>query len=202
MEKLTEHQEKALKVIRRSLHQRGYPPSVRELCDLLGLKSTATVHTYLRTLERKGYIKRTPFRSRALELVENADAGSDAVMVPVIGKVRAGVPILAVENVEDIVPLPRSFVRSERAFLLKVEGDSMVEAGIQDGDYVLVRQQDTADDGDIVVALLEDEATVKVFYRDWDAIRLEPRNPNFEPIIAKDVKILGKVIGLYRSIAP
>ncbi|HHY34051.1 MAG TPA: transcriptional repressor LexA [Firmicutes bacterium] len=201
MEKLTKHQENALKVIQRSIQQRGYPPSVRELCDLLGLKSTATVHTYLRTLERKGYIKRTPFRSRALEVVENSDAGSDAVMVPIVGRVRAGVPILAIENVEDIVPLPRSFVRSERAFLLKVEGDSMVEAGIQDGDYVLVRQQDTADDGDIVVALLEDEATVKVFYRDRDAVRLEPRNPDFEPIVAKDVKILGKVIGLYRSIA-
>lgn len=201
MEKLTKQQERALKVIRRTIQQRGYPPSVRELCDLLGLKSTATAHTYLRTLERKGYIKRAPFRSRALEVVEKADEGSDAVMVPVVGRVRAGVPILAVENIEDIVPLPRSFVRSERAFLLKVEGDSMVEAGIQDGDYVLVRQQDTADDGDIVVALLEDEATVKVFYRDREGVRLEPRNPNFEPIIAKDVKILGKVIGLYRSIA-
>ncbi|MBE3520331.1 MAG: transcriptional repressor LexA [Firmicutes bacterium] len=201
MEKLTKHQEKALRIIQSSIQQRGYPPSVRELCDLLGLKSTATVHTYLRTLERKGYIKRTPFRSRALEVVEKADTGSDAVMVPIVGRVRAGVPILAIENIEDIVPLPKSFVRSERAFLLKVEGDSMVEAGIQDGDYVLVRQQDTAEDGDIVVALLEDEATVKVFYRDRDAVRLEPRNPNFEPIVAKDVKILGKVIGLYRSIA-
>lgn len=202
MDKLTEHQEKALRVIKKSLRERGYPPSVRELCELLGLRSTATAHTYLRTLERKGYIKRTPLRSRALELVDEIEDASGAIMVPVIGRVRAGVPVLAVENIEDMVPLPRSFVRSERAFLLRVEGDSMIGAGIQDGDYVLVRQQETADDGDIVVALLEDEATVKVFYRDKEAVRLEPRNPAFRPIVSRDVKVLGKVIGLYRSISP
>jgi len=201
MEKLTARQARVLEAIRESIKETGYPPSVRELGEKLGLKSTATVHNHLRTLERKGYLKRAAQKSRAYNLVDGFKMKEPGpiVMVPLVGKVRAGTPILAVENVEDMMPFPRSFVKTDNVFLLQVEGDSMVGAGILQGDYVLVRQQDTAEDGDIVVALLDDEATVKRFYKEKDAIRLQPENPQVRPIISKDVRILGKVIGLYRS---
>jgi len=199
--KLTDQQSKVLEVIRESIRETGYPPSVRELGERLGLKSTATVHTHLRNLERKGFLKRVAQKSRAFNVVEpDADKAGPIVMVPLIGMVTAGTPVLAAQNIEDMLPFPRDFVKTENVFLLRVQGDSMVEAGIYDGDFVLVRQQESADNGDIVVALLGDEATVKAFYKEKDAIRLQPRNPRLSPIVARDVKVLGKVVGLYRSV--
>ncbi len=200
MEKLTVQQARVLKAIKQYIHETGYPPSVRELGKRLGLKSTATVHSHLRTLERKRYLQRTAQKSRAFTVVENdkQNKESSPVMVPIVGTVRAGVPVLAVENIDEFVPLPRSFVKGENVFLLQVEGDSMVGAGILAGDLVLVRQQDTADNGDIVVALIDDEATVKTFFKEDETIRLQPQNPNLSPIISKDVRVIGKVVGLYR----
>ena len=202
MANLTEQQARVLEVIRESIREHGYPPSVRELGEKLGLKSTATVHTHLRNLERKGFLKRTAQKSRAYNLTTAPDAreAGPVVMVPLVGMVRAGTPVLAVENIEDMVPFPRSFVRSENVFLLRVQGDSMIEAGIFDGDYVLVRQQEYAENGDIVVALLGDEATVKVFYKEKDGVSLQPRNSRLAPIVTRDVRIIGKVVGLYRSL--
>lgn len=199
---LTTQQARVLEVIRQSIREIGYPPSVRELGEKLGLKSTATVHTHLRNLERKGYLTRVAQKSRAFNVTDSftGKEPGPVVMVPLVGTVRAGMPVLAVENIEDIVPFPRSFVRSENVFLLQVHGDSMVDAGILDGDYVLVRQQDTADNGDIVVALLGDEATVKTFYRERDTVRLQPQNPRMDAIVSRNVRVLGKVVGLYRSV--
>ena len=201
MEELTFQQARVLEVICDYIREKGYPPSVRELGERLGLKSTATVHSHLRTLERKGYLERTAQKSRAFNVVEGIEdeAHSQSVMVPIVGTVTAGVPILAVENIEEMVPLPRSFVKSENVFMLKVQGDSMIGAGIYDGDLVLVKQQESADNGDIVVALLDDEATVKTFYKNEESVTLLPANPNYEPIVSSDVHILGKVLGLYRS---
>ncbi len=202
MSSLTEQQAKVLEVIRESIREHGYPPSVRELGEKLGLKSTATVHTHLRNLERKGFLRRAAQKSRAFNVTDSSPgvSGGPVVMVPLVGMVRAGTPVLAVENIEDMVPFPRSFVKSENVFLLKVQGDSMIDAGILDGDYVLVRQQEHADNGDIVVALLGDEATVKSFYREKDAVRLQPRNPRLAPIVSRDVRVIGKVVGLYRDV--
>jgi len=199
MEKLTPQQTRVLEVIRQSIRETGYPPSVRELGQRLGLKSTATVHSHLRTLERKGYLRRAAQKSRAFNVVDDGVTESPTILVPLVGTVRAGVPILAAENIEELIPFPRSLVKGDDVFLLEVEGQSMIGAGILDGDYVLVRQQDSAENGDIVVALLEDEATVKRFYKEKDAVRLQPENPEMSPIIAKNVRILGKVIGLYRN---
>lgn len=202
MAELTEQQAKVLEVIRESIRELGYPPSVRELGEKLGLKSTATVHTHLRNLERKGYLKRAAQKSRAFNVTDSFEKSRQGpvILVPLVGMVRAGTPVLAVENIEDMVPFPRSFVKSENVFLLRVQGDSMVDAGIYDGDFVLVRQQEHADNGDIVVALLGDEATVKSFYREKDAVRLQPRNPRLAPIVSRDVRVIGKVVGLYRSV--
>lgn len=201
MSKLTDQQSKVLEVIRESIRETGYPPSVRELGERLGLKSTATVHTHLRNLERKGFLKRVAQKSRAFNVVDEPErTPSSIVMVPLVGMVRAGMPVLAAQNIEDMIPFPRDFVKAENVFLLRVQGDSMIDAGIYEGDYVLVRQQEWADNGDIVVALLGDEATVKVFYREKDAVRLQPRNPKLSPIVARDVRVLGKVVGLYRSV--
>lgn len=202
MLKLTDQQSRVLEVIRESIRETGYPPSVRELGERLGLKSTATVHTHLRNLERKGFLKRVAQKSRAFNVVESAGekVPGPVVMVPLVGMVRAGMPVLAAQNIEDMIPFPRDFVKTENVFLLRVQGDSMIEAGIYDGDFVLVRQQESADNGDIVVALLGDEATVKAFYKEKDAVRLQPRNPRLSPIVARDVKVLGKVVGLYRSV--
>ncbi|MGE5578571.1 MAG: transcriptional repressor LexA [Bacillota bacterium] len=204
MSKLTDQQSKVLEVIRESIRETGYPPSVRELGERLGLKSTATVHTHLRNLERKGFLKRVAQKSRAFNVVEEQPEAGRApgsiVMVPLVGMVRAGMPVLAAQNIEDMVPFPRDFVKAENVFLLRVQGDSMIDAGIFEGDYVLVRQQEWADNGDIVVALLGDEATVKVFYKEKDSVRLQPRNPRLSPIVARDVRVLGKVVGLYRSV--
>ena len=200
MEKLTKQQARVLEIIRKSINLNGYPPSVRELGESLGLRSTATVHSHLRNLERKGYLRKDAQKSRAFHIVEKERKSSDVVMVPIVGTVRAGMPVLAVENIEDVIPFPRALIKNEDVYLLRVEGDSMRDVGIFHGDYVLVRRQDFADNGDVVVALVDDEATVKTFYKHEDHIRLQPENRTMEPIITTSVMILGKVIGLYRGI--
>ena len=189
----------------------GYPPSVREIGKSVGLKSTATVHGYLAKLEEKGYIKKESQKGRTLKLLKGSsgkapvDASKDfysnkeMVEVPVIGKITAGAPILAVENITDTFPIPIDFVGNCESFMLTVRGESMIEAGILDGDYILVKKQNTANNGEIVVALIDDEATVKTFYKEKDHIRLQPENSTMDPIIVPDCKILGKVGGVFRK---
>jgi repressor LexA len=211
---LTERQRTILDVIRSSVTTRGYPPSIREIGDAVGLTSTSSVAHQLRTLERKGYLRRDPNRPRAVD-VRGADdavtpivatdvAGSDALpeptFVPVLGRIAAGGPILAEEAVEDVFPLPRELVGSGSLFLLKVVGDSMVDAAICDGDWVVVRQQNVADNGDIVAAMIDGEATVKTFKRTRGLVWLMPHNPAFDPIPGNDAAVLGKVVTVIRKI--
>ncbi len=210
---LTERQRTILNVIRASVTNRGYPPSIREIGDAVGLTSTSSVAHQLRTLERKGYLRRDPNRPRAVD-VRGADdaatppvtevAGSDALpeptFVPVLGRIAAGGPILAEEAIEDVFPLPRELVGEGTLFLLKVVGDSMVEAAICDGDWVVVRQQNVADNGDIVAAMIDGEATVKTFKRAGGQVWLMPHNPAFDPIPGNDATVLGKVVTVIRKI--
>jgi len=196
-EDLTARQKQILDYIHNFFRERGYPPSVREICAATNLKSTATVHGYLVQLEKKGYIKRDPQKPRAIEIM-NVIANKDLIDVPLIGKVTAGEPILAQENIESVFSLPKEMLPDAEVFMLSVKGDSMINAGIFSGDYVLVQSTNTAENGDIVVALLDDEATIKRFYKETDYIRLQPENPSMAPIIVKDLKILGKVVGLFR----
>lgn len=189
----------------------GYPPSVREIGKAVGLKSTATVHGYLAKLEEKGYIKKESQKGRTLKLLKGSSgkapvdpskdfySNREMVDVPVIGKITAGAPILAVENITDTFPIPLDFVGNCESFMLTVRGESMIEAGILDGDYILVKKQNTANNGEIVVALIDDEATVKTFYKEKDYIRLQPENSTMDPIIVPDCKILGKVGGVFRK---
>ncbi len=197
---LSDKQKKILEFLKEEIKAKGYPPSVREICDAVGLKSTSTVHGYLERLEKKGFIRRDPTKPRAIEILDDTSyiSKKELVHVPIVGRVTAGQPILAVENIEDTFPLPVEYLHNSNVFMLTVKGDSMIEAGILDNDYVIVRQQTVAENGDIVVALIEDEATVKAFYKENDHIRLQPRNSSMEPIIVRDVKILGKVIGVIR----
>ena len=204
MNKLSNRQKAILDYIKQEVRKRGYPPSVREIGEAVGLASSSTVHGHLERLEKKGYIRRDPTKPRAIEIIDGDDFATDFNLsvsrIPLVGKVTAGEPILATENVEDYFPLPSHFADADNTFMLKVKGDSMIEAGILDGDYVIVRVQHTANNGDIVVAMNEDnEATVKTFYREKDHIRLQPENASMEPIILKNVTILGKVIGLFRD---
>lgn len=191
-----------LNFIKSELQKKGYPPSVREIGEAVGLSSSSTVHGHLAHLEEKGYIRRDPTKPRAIEVLDGSSnfVRKEIINVPIVGKVAAGQPILAVENVEDTFPLPVDFVNNDNVFMLSVRGESMINAGILDGDYVLVRQQSHAKNGDIVVALLEDEATVKTFYKEKDYIRLQPENPALDPIYTTDVKVLGKVIGVFRRL--
>ncbi|ADL07939.1 transcriptional repressor LexA [Thermosediminibacter oceani] len=198
-ESLTPRQKQILDYIYDFLNKRGYPPSVREICSATNLKSTATVHSYLVQLEKKGYISRDPQKPRAIVVMDKKTLGKDIVPVPLVGKVTAGQPMLAEENIQGVFSLPKEMVPDSEVFMLKVQGDSMIDAGIFDGDYVIVKVTSTAENGDIVVALLGDEATVKRFFKEKDHIRLQPENQYMEPIIVKDVKILGKVIGLFRK---
>ena len=211
---LTERQRAILQVIRASVTSRGYPPSIREIGDAVGLTSTSSVAHQLRTLERKGYLRRDPNRPRAVDvrgaddavtpLVSTDVAGSDALpeptFVPVLGRIAAGGPILAEEAVEDVFPLPRELVGEGSLFLLKVVGDSMVDAAICDGDWVVVRQQNVADNGDIVAAMIDGEATVKTFKRARGQVWLMPHNPAFDPIPGNDAAVLGKVVTVIRKI--
>ena len=194
-------QKKVYQFIKTYTDEHGYPPSVREICVAVGLKSTSTVHGHINRLKSKGLLKRDPSKPRAIEILdEDNEARQKAMTVPIIGKVTAGQPILAYENVEEYIPLPASFVRDEHSFVLRVSGESMINAGIFDGDFVVVRQQNYADDGEIVVALIEEEATVKRFFLEGKKVRLQPENPTMDPIIVDDVRILGKVTGLFRRV--
>jgi repressor LexA len=196
--KLSARQASILEFIQQKLDERGYPPSVREIGEAVGLKSSSTVHAHLKQLEKKGYIHRDPTKPRAIEIMGNNTA---IVRVPIVGRIAAGEPILAVENIEDTFPLPVSFLNtSKKVFMLAVRGSSMINAGILDGDFIIVRQQNNADDGDIVVALLGEEATVKRFFKEKTGIRLQPENDEMEPILTKDVVVLGKVTGVLRKI--
>lgn len=201
-EYISEKQRQILRFIKNELMNRGYPPSVREICDAVGLKSTSTVHGHLERLEKKGYIRRDPTKPRAIEVLDDTTylSKKELINVPILGRVTAGQPILAVENIEDTFPLPVEFLHNctGDVFMLTVKGDSMIEAGIFDGDYVIVNKQSLAQNGDIVVALIEDEATIKTFFKEEDHVRLQPQNSYMEPIIAKDIGILGKVIGVIR----
>ncbi len=210
--KLTEKQKMILDFISAQLKQKGYPPSVREICTAVGLKSTSTVHGYLERLEKKGLLQKDPSKPRAIKVLSsdsysepNKDNnnsyifGKELVGVPIIGRVTAGQPILAVENIEDTFPLPVEYAHNNTLFALRVIGESMIDAGILDGDLVIVKQQNTANNSDIVVALIEDEATVKRFFKEDGYFRLQPENKFMDPIIVSEVSIIGKVVGVFRT---
>ena len=212
MTDLNKRERAILKFIEKQINEKGYPPSVREIGKAVGLSSTATVHGYLAKLTKKGYIKKEDQKGRTLRVLKGGLAdnekpspkplynGRELVDVPVIGKITAGAPILAVENVTDTFPIPIDFVGNSESFMLTVRGESMIEAGILDGDYILVKRQNSARNGQIVVALIEDEATVKTFYKEKDYIRLQPENSTLDPIIVPDCKILGVVGGVFRKL--
>jgi repressor LexA len=203
-EGLSDKQISILKYIKYELNLKGYPPSIREICKAVGLSSTSSVHSHLNTLEKKGYIKRENNKRRAIELIDVDDIccnmpKKEIVNVPVVGTVAAGQPILAVENIDDTLPISIDFVGNKESYVLKVKGESMIEAGILNGDYVIVNSQNTAENGDIVVALIDDEATVKTFYREKDHIRLQPQNSLMDPILIKEPYILGVVKTVVRK---
>ena len=196
-EQLSDKQQQILEFIKRRILHKGYPPAVREICEAVNLRSTSSVHSHLETLERKGYIHRDPTKPRAIEITDDDFnlARREIINIPVVGTVTAGEPILAVENIEEYFPM----LPNAQTFLLEVKGESMINAGIFDGDMVIVEQQPTADNGDIVVAMIEDSATVKRFYKEDGYYRLQPENDTMDPIIVSEVSIIGKVVGLYRS---
>lgn len=201
---LSEKQARILDFLKQETLKKGYPPSVREICEAVGLKSTSTVHGHLERLEKRGLIRRDPTKPRAIEIVDDDFmlARREMVNVPIIGRVAAGEPIFAQENIEDYFPVPVNFAPNAELFMLEVTGDSMVNVGIYEGDYIMVQKQNTAYNGDTVVALIEDSATVKTFYKEDGYIRLQPENDYMEPIIVHgDLAILGKVVGLYRRFA-
>ena len=198
--KISKKQEEILEYIKSQILERGFPPAVREICEAVNLKSTSSVHSHLETLEKNGYIHRDPTKPRAIEIIDDNFnlTRREVVNVPMIGHVAAGEPILAVENIESYFPIPAEFMPNEQSFILKVKGESMINAGICDGDSVLVKQCNTAKNGDMVVALVDDSATVKTFYKEDGYIRLQPENDNMDPIIVDDCSILGKVFGVFR----
>jgi repressor LexA len=199
---LTRRQRQILDYVIEYTRRRGYPPSVRDIGNALHLTSSSTVHSHLSALEKKGYLRRDPSKPRAIEVLKDPTSlpHKRVVSLPVVGRVTAGAPILAEQNIEDSFTLPEDFVGSGECFMLRVRGDSMVGAGIYDGDYLVVRRQSHAQDGDIVVARIGDEATVKRFYREGDRIRLQPENPTMEPIYTREVVIEGKAVGLVRRL--
>ncbi|GFP75896.1 transcriptional repressor LexA [Clostridium fungisolvens] len=179
---------------------KGYPPSVREICEAVSLKSTSTVHGHLKRLEKKGLIKRDPTKPRALEIAELSTPRKEMIHIPIVGKVTAGEPILATENVEDVFPMPIDYIKHDNElFALRVSGNSMVDVGIEDGDLAIIEQSSHANNGEIVVALIETEATIKRFFKENDHIRLQPENKTMDPIIVDDCAILGRLVGLFRS---
>lgn len=198
--KISAKQQEILDFMKNEILNKGYPPSVREICEAVNLKSTSSVFSHLETLEKNGYIRRDPTKPRAIEIIdENFNlVRREVVNVPIIGSVAAGQPLLAVQNIENYFPIPSEYMPNEDTFMLKVRGESMINAGILDGDTILVRQANTARNGDMVVALVEDSATVKTFYKEADHIRLQPENDNMDPIIVPDCKILGIVFGVFR----
>lgn len=201
--KISQKQSEILEYMKNEILNRGFPPSVREICEAVHLKSTSSVHSHLETLEKNGYIRRDPTKPRAIEIVDDNFnlVRRETVNVPIIGKVSAGQPLLAVENIDGYFPIPSEYMPNNKTFMLIVQGDSMINAGIFNGDYVIVEQQQTAENGQKIVALVEDSATVKTFYKEDGHIRLQPENDTMEPIIVKQdqfFQILGKVIGVFR----
>ena len=192
--KISKKQLEILEYIKSQILERGFPPAVREICEAVNLKSTSSVHSHLETLEKNGYIRRDPTKPRAIEILDDSFnlTRREMVNVPIVGQVAAGEPILAQENIENYFPIPTEFMPNNQTFLLKVKGESMINAGILDGDMVLVEQASTASNGDMVVALIEDGATVKTFYKEEGIFRLQPENDSMEPIIVSEVSILGK----------
>jgi repressor LexA len=203
---LPERQEKILRVIEEAVREQGYPPTVREIGAAVGLCSPASVQSHLASLEAKGYIRRGPSKRRALEVIRPAGgqstrrAGRHSLQIPVVGRIAAGVPLLAEENIEEAITIPTFLGEPQECFALRVTGTSMIKAGILDGDLVVVKRQETADDGDIVVAFLDEEATLKRFFREADTVRLQPENDSMEPIFTRDPRILGKVTGVIRRL--
>ncbi|WP_312201108.1 transcriptional repressor LexA [Anaerospora hongkongensis] len=196
---INNRQKQILKHIKDTLRSKGYPPSVREIGEAVGLSSSSTVHGHLAKLEELGFIKRDPTKPRAIDVLDEAPWRQKSLTpIPLIGKVTAGQPILAIENIEETYPLPTELVGEAETFMLTVQGDSMINAGILDGDLIIVRVQRSANNGDIIVAMIDEEATVKRFYKEHDRIRLQPENSAYEPIFSRDVTILGKVIGVFR----
>ena len=198
--KLTAKQTEILEYLKTETLKKGYPPSVREICEAVHLKSTSSVHAHLNTLEETGFIRRDPSKPRAIEILDDEFSVTrrEMIQIPIVGQVAAGEPLLAAEHITDYFPLPAEFAPNAECFMLRVKGESMINAGIFDGDHVFVRRQETASDGDIVVALIDDSATVKTFFREKDCIRLQPENDTMDPIIVTDVTILGKVFGVIR----
>lgn len=198
--KISDKQKEILEYIKSEILNRGYPPAVRDICEAVHLKSTSSVHSHLETLEKNGYIRRDPTKPRAIEIIDDTFnlVRREVVNVPLIGRVAAGQPLLAVENIEAYFPVPSEFMPKEEAFMLRVKGESMVNAGIFDGDNILVQRQSTASNGDMVVALIDDSATVKTFYKEKGYYRLQPENDSMEPIIVEECTILGKVFGVFR----
>lgn len=203
MKKVSKRQEDILEFIKEEVRTKGYPPSVREIGEAVGLASSSTVHGHLNRLESKGLIRRDPTKPRAIEILDQDNISKQGVIhVPLVGKVTAGMPITAIENIEEYFPIPDSYGTSDdHIFMLEIMGESMIEAGILDGDYVIVKQQASANNGDIIVAMTEEnEATVKRFYKEEGYFRLQPENSSMEPIIVENVSVLGKVVGLYRNV--
>lgn len=198
--KISDKQREILEYIKKEILNRGYPPAVREICEAVDLKSTSSVHSHLETLEKNGYIRRDPTKPRAIEIIDDNFnlTRREVVNVPMVGRVAAGQPILAVENIDNYFPIPAEFMPNEESFMLRVKGESMINVGILDGDNILVKRQKDARNGDIVVALVEDSATVKTFYKENGHIRLQPENDDMDPIIVPDCEILGKVFGVFR----
>ena len=198
--KISAKQQEILEYIKETILKKGYPPSVREICEAVHLKSTSSVHSHLETLEENGYIRRDPTKPRTIEILDDNFnlTRREMVNIPVLGTVAAGQPILAQENIENYFPIPAELLPNQKTFMLRVKGDSMINAGIFNGDQIIVAQQETAENGEIVVALLDDSATVKRFYKENGHFRLQPENDAMEPILTDSVQILGKVIGLMR----
>ena len=199
--KITEKQTEILEYIKKEILAKGYPPTVRDICTAVNLKSTSSVHAHLETLEKNGYIRRDPTKPRAIEIIDDnfSLTRREVVNVPMIGRVAAGEPILATQNIENYFPIPAEFMPNGEVFMLRIKGDSMINAGILDGDWIVVEKRNTARNGEIVVALVDDSATVKTFYKENGHIRLQPENDNLDPIIVPDCTIMGKVISLYRQ---
>ena len=198
--KITDKQREILEYIKETILKKGYPPAVREICEAVRLQSTSSVHSHLEQLEKNGYIRRDPTKPRTIEIIDDTFnlARREVVNVPLLGTVAAGAPILAQENIENYFPIPVEMLPNKEIFMLKVKGDSMIDAGIYNGDRVIVAKADTARNGEIVVALVDDSATVKTFYKEKGRFRLQPQNASMDPIILDEVQILGKVIGLFR----
>ena len=191
-----QNQQRILDFIKKEIEQKGYPPSVREICAGVGLKSTSTVHAHLNHLEEQGYIRRDSTKTRALEVIDGTQSRGRSV--PLVGRVTAGLPILAIENIEEYLTLPQEMLGRDEVFCLRVQGESMIDAGILDGDIIVVREQNNAENGEIVVAMIDDEATVKRIYYEKTRVRLQPENQFMEPIYAENAQVIGKVVGLFR----